>query len=61
MLMINHHLTLIIIRITEEPTDDINGSVGTTEKMFDIKFIKAKTKFCLSLHYNGDNSYLFAH
>ena len=28
-------------------------------KKFDINFSKAKTKFCLSLHYNDDNSYLF--
>ena len=26
---------------------------------FSINFSMAKTKFCLSLHYNGDNSYLF--
>ena len=26
---------------------------------FSINFSKAKTKFCLSLHYNADNSYLF--
>ena len=25
----------------------------------DINFSKAKTKFCLGLHYNSDNSYLF--
>ena len=41
------------------PTDDINGSAGTAEKKFIINFSKAKTKFCLSLHYNGDNGYLF--
>ena len=28
-------------------------------KKYDINFSKAKTKFCLSLHYNSDNSYLF--
>ena len=27
--------------------------------MFRINFSKAKTKFCLSLHYNGGKSYLF--
>ena len=43
----------------EGSTDNINGSVGTVEKKFNINFSKAKTKFCLSLHYNGDNSYLF--
>ena len=29
------------------------------EKMFRINFTKANRKFCLSLHYNADNSYLF--
>ena len=29
------------------------------EKKIDISFSKAKTKFCLSFHYNSDNSYLF--
>ena len=28
------------------------------EKMFLINFTKVNTKFCLSLHYNGANSYL---
>ena len=27
--------------------------------MFSINFTKANTKFCLSLHYNTGNSYLF--
>ena len=29
------------------------------EKMFLINFTKVNTKFCLNLHYNGANSYLF--
>ena len=29
------------------------------KKKFSINFSKAKTIFCLSLHYNGDKSYLF--
>ena len=37
----------------------INGSIGSPEKKFIIDFSKANTKFYLSLHYNGDNSYLF--
>ena len=28
-------------------------------KKISINFSKAKTKFCLRLHYNGTNSYLF--
>ena len=27
--------------------------------MYSINFTKTNTKFCLSLHYNGPNSYLF--
>ena len=27
--------------------------------MYSINFTKTNEKFCLSLHYNGDNSYLF--
>ena len=29
------------------------------KKKNDINFSKAKTKYCLCLHYNIDNSYLF--
>ena len=43
----------------EGPTDDINSSVGTTEKKSSTNFGRGKTKFFLSLHYNGGNSYLF--
>ena len=42
----------------EGPTYGINGSFGAPEKTFDINFSKANTKFCLSLHYKADNSYL---
>ena len=35
----------------------INGSFGAPEKRY-INFSKAKTKFCLSLHYDSDNSCL---
>ena len=31
----------------------------TAEKMYSINFTVTKKKFCLSLHYNGVNSYLF--
>ena len=41
------------------PTYGINGSFRSPENKFNINFAKANTKFCLSLHYDGDNSYLF--
>ena len=31
----------------------------SAEKMYSINFTKNNTNFCLSLHYNGANSYLF--
>ena len=40
----------------------IQGIGNTTiyaEKMYSINFTKANRKLCLSLHYNGDDSYLF--
>ena len=33
--------------------------MGSPEKKFSINFTKVSTKFCLSLHCNADNSYLF--
>ena len=42
----------------EGDTFSINRSFGAPEKKFSINFSKAKPKFCLSWHYNGDNSYL---
>ena len=37
----------------------INRTLVSPGKMFGINFSKADTKFCLILHYNGDNSYWF--
>ena len=37
----------------------INERFGSAEKTFIIDFTKANTIFCLSLHYNADNSYFF--
>ena len=31
----------------------------TAEKMYSINFTVTRTAFCLSLHYNGADSYLF--
>ena len=39
--------------------EGVNGSFGSPEKKFSINFSKSNTKFCLNLHYNADNSYLF--
>ena len=47
------------LEFSEGPTDVINDNLGAAEKnYYSINFTKAK--FCLSLHYNGDDSYLLA-
>ena len=43
----------------EGPTDDINDIVVEVEKKFIINFTKLNIKFCLSLHYNCDESFLY--
>ena len=39
-------------------TNDINDRVGAQEKIT-INFSKTKKKFCLRLHCNGDETYLY--
>ena len=39
------------------PTQGLESTL-TAEKMYSIDFTITKKKFCLSLHYNGANSYL---
>ena len=37
----------------------MNDGNGAAEKNIRINFSKGKTKFCSSLHYNGDESYFY--
>ena len=53
----NNHKNNFLI-LDEGPTSAINGSFGSSVKKFSINFTKANTKFCLSLHYTADNSYM---
>ena len=49
----------IFLVLGEEPNEGVTGSVGTAKKnKTSINFSKANTTFCLSLYYNGDESYL---
>ena len=48
-----------VLILGEGPTFGINGSFGSPEKKCSFNFTTANTKFCLSWHYNADNSYLF--
>ena len=40
------------------PTQGLEHTLAA-EKMYSINFNVTKKKFCLSLHYNGEDSYLF--
>ena len=37
----------------------INGTAIYADKMYSVNLSATRTRLCLSLHYNGDNSYLF--
>ena len=37
----------------------MDGTTLTAKKLYSVNFIESNKKLCLSLHYNGANSYLF--
>ena len=47
-----------ILILGKGPTQGLEHTL-TAEKLHSINFTNENTKFCLSLHYNGANSYLF--
>ena len=47
-----------ILILGKGPTQGLEHTLAA-EKLYSINFTKENTKFCLSLHYNGANSYLF--
>ena len=48
-----------ILILGKGPTQGLGEHSLTAEKMYWINFIVTRKKFCLSFHYNGENSYLF--
>ena len=48
-----------ILVLGRKQTQGLSGNSLTAEKMYSINFTVTQKKFCLSLHYNGSNSYLF--
>ena len=48
-----------ILILGKGPTQGLGENSVTAEKIYSINFTFTKKKFCLSLHYNGENSYLF--
>ena len=47
-----------ILVLGRGPTQGLESTL-TAEKMYSINFTVTTNKFCLSLHYNASNSYLF--
>ena len=48
----------VILILGRGPTQGLEHTL-TVEKMYSINFKVTRKLFCLSLHYNGANSYLF--
>ena len=48
-----------ILILGKGPTQGLGENSLTAEKMYLINFIATRRKFCLGLHYNGANIYLF--
>ena len=53
----SEHIDILILG--KGPTQELHGTMLTADKMYSINFREHNKKFCLSLHYNGQNSYLF--
>ena len=48
-----------ILILGKGPMQGLGEHLTTAEKIYSINFSKDNIKFCLSLHYNGANRYLF--
>ena len=47
-----------ILILGKGPTQGLNHTL-TAETQYSVNFTRPGIKFCLSLHYNGSNSFLF--
>ena len=50
-----------ILILGEEPTLGLYDTTLIAEAKYPINFTQPRKRFVLSLHYNGSNSFLFAH
>ena len=50
-----------ILILGKGPTQGLNGTILAAENFYSINFPENNKKFCLSLHYNGANCYLFVY
>ena len=49
----------IILILGEEPTQGLDDTPLTADVQYSINFSRSNRKLCLSLHYDGSNSFLF--
>ena len=61
--MIEEVHEVLVINLLEIVDNSLSSHTNNQKNSFlvilNTKCTKAKTKFCLSLHYNGDSGYLF--
>ena len=55
----NNKVNNVLVLGKEAFVQGINGTTIYAEKMYSTNFTVNNKKKCLSLHHNGDNSYLF--
>ena len=48
-----------ILILGKGPTQVLDNTTLTAEAQYSTNFSRSNRKFCLSLHYNGSNSFLF--
>ena len=48
-----------ILVLGENPTQESDDTTITAEAKYSTNFTRSQRKFCLGLHYNGSNSFLF--
>ena len=49
-----------ILILGKDPKEGLDGTAVTPKAEYSANFMEQRKKFCLSLHYNGINSYLCA-
>ena len=54
-----HNKRKHILILGEGPTEGLRDASITAEAKYSINFLRSQIKFCLSLHRNGSNSFLF--
>ena len=49
-----------ILILGSGPTQGLDDTTLSAETQYSINFLRSNRRFCLSLHYNGGSSFLFA-